>query len=34
MKSTLIGLLLLVGLSKVAKAAQLEEKFRDEDTSL
>lgn len=34
MKSILIGILLLVGLSSVAEAAQLKEKFRDENNDL
>lgn len=34
MKSILIGLLLLVGLSNVAEAAQLKEKYRDDNNDL
>lgn len=34
MKSILIGLLLLVVLSNVAEAAQLKEKYRDENNDL
>jgi len=34
MKSILIGVLLLVGLSIIAEAAQLKEKYRDENNDL
>lgn len=34
MKSILIGVLLLVGLSNLAEAAQLKEKYRDENNDL
>ncbi len=34
MKSILFGILLLVGLSNVADAAQLKEKFRDDNNDL
>lgn len=34
MKSILIGVLLLVGLSNITEAAQLKEKYRDENNDL